>query len=115
MSVAAEATAAPSAEAEITELRERAERAEAEVRFWEGVAEKEVHPLRLRILRTLRDDLPQASPNSLSKLYQLPLGNVSYHAKRLRELGFVEVFKEVPRRGAMEHIMRVTKKARRRR
>jgi DNA-binding transcriptional ArsR family regulator len=99
---------------QIAALEERCEKAEAEAKFWEEVAEAESHPLRMMILRVLRDDFPQASPNSLHKLLKQPLSNVSYHAKVLRDRGLIRVVDEIQRRGAVEHILAVTKKARRR-
>lgn len=99
--------------AAMLKMEERAKKAEAEARFWEGVAEAESHPLRMKILRALRDDFHRTSASSLSKLFQEPLGNIAYHAKVLKERGLLEVVDEIQRRGAMEKIIRVTRKARR--
>jgi hypothetical protein len=39
----------------------------------------------------------------LQELTGEPLGNVSYHAKALREAGVIEVSETAKRRGALEH------------
>lgn len=62
------------------------------------------HPLRARVLAILNERV--ASPKELSIELEMPLGNVSYHVKTLREFGFIELVDEVPRRGATEHYYR---------
>jgi len=59
------------------------------------------HPLRVRILSIL--ETRNASPNELSKEIGAPLGTVSYHVRRLDELGLVKLVSTAPRRGAVEH------------
>lgn len=60
------------------------------------------HPLRIRILAIL-EDREMASPNELSELLGVSLGVMSYHVRRLHALGFLELVKRTPRRGAIEH------------
>lgn len=60
------------------------------------------HPLRIRILAIL-EERELASPNELSDLLGVSLGVMSYHVRRLHALGFLELVKRTPRRGAIEH------------
>jgi len=60
------------------------------------------HPLRIRILAIL-EDRELASPNELSELLGVSLGVMSYHVRRLHALGFLELVRRTPRRGAIEH------------
>lgn len=111
------AAPAPSKTEEIfAVLEKRAEIAEADARFWERVAMAEGHPLRMRILKTLRNDLPEASSIGMTRLFKKKkwnLGLVAYHTKELAKKGFVEVARTRPRRGAFETFYRVPKKDRR--
>src|SRR5262245_57449838 len=67
------------------------------------------HPLRQRILGALHDRV--ASPVELSRELEEPIGNVSYHVKKLEELGAVELVRTQPVRGALEHFYRARLKA----
>ena len=60
------------------------------------------HPLRIRILAML-EEREMASPNELSELLGVSLGVMSYHVRRLHALGFLELVRRTPRRGAIEH------------
>jgi len=60
------------------------------------------HPLRIRILAIL-EERDMASPNELSEMLGVSLGVMSYHVRRLHALGFLELVKRTPRRGAIEH------------
>jgi DNA-binding transcriptional ArsR family regulator len=60
------------------------------------------HPLRVRILSVL-ETRELASPNELSDELEVSLGVVSYHVRRLHALGFLELVRRTPRRGAIEH------------
>ncbi len=62
------------------------------------------HPVRARALAILNERV--ASPKEIAAALELPLGNVSYHVKTLREFGCIELVDEVPRRGATEHYYR---------
>lgn len=59
------------------------------------------HPLRVRILGVLDEQI--ASPRELAKALHAPLGNVSYHVRILTSLGLIELVRETPRRGSVEH------------
>jgi len=60
------------------------------------------HPLRVRILSIL-ESREMASPNELADELDVSLGVMSYHVRRLHALGFLELVKRTPRRGAIEH------------
>jgi DNA-binding transcriptional ArsR family regulator len=60
------------------------------------------HPLRVRILSVL-ETRELASPNELADELEVSLGVVSYHVRRLHALGFLELVRRTPRRGAIEH------------
>jgi DNA-binding transcriptional ArsR family regulator len=63
------------------------------------------HPLRPRILQILTDR-GEASPNEIAAELNVPLGTLSYHTRLLRDAGWIELVREVPRRGAVEHFYR---------
>jgi DNA-binding transcriptional ArsR family regulator len=67
------------------------------------------HPLRPRILQilTIRGE---ASPNQIADELSVPLGTLSYHTRLLRDYGWIELVREVPRRGAVEHFYRAVVK-----
>lgn len=60
------------------------------------------HPTRRRILELLQAR-ELASPVELAQELGIPLGTVSYHVRRLDQLGFIELAKRTQRRGAIEH------------
>ena len=60
------------------------------------------HPLRQRILERLSGG-GEASPKDLALALDEPLGNVAYHVRLLRRLGFIELVDTRQRRGALEH------------
>lgn len=70
------------------------------------VAKALAHPLRSRILAALADRT--ASPSQLADELEVPLGVLSYHVRRLTALGFLELVRRVPRRGAVEHYYTAT-------
>jgi DNA-binding transcriptional ArsR family regulator len=59
------------------------------------------HPLRVRILGILEEQA--ASPVELSQVLDATLGTISYHVRQLNDLGLLELVRETPRRGAIEH------------
>jgi DNA-binding transcriptional ArsR family regulator len=63
------------------------------------------HPLRPRILEILTYR-KEASPNEIAAELGVPLGTLSYHTRLLRDAGWIELVREVPRRGAVEHFYR---------
>lgn len=60
------------------------------------------HPTRVRILNLLRER-EMVSPVELGAELGLAVGTVGYHVRRLEALGFIELAKRTPRRGAVEH------------
>ena len=63
------------------------------------------HPLRPQILQILTQR-GEASPNEIAAELDVPLGTLSYHTRLLRDAGWIELVREVPRRGAVEHFYR---------
>jgi DNA-binding transcriptional ArsR family regulator len=63
------------------------------------------HPLRPQILQILALR-GEASPNEIASELGVPLGTLSYHTRLLRDAGWIELVREVPRRGAVEHFYR---------
>jgi DNA-binding transcriptional ArsR family regulator len=68
------------------------------------------HPLRLRILEVI-NDRGEASPVALAREFGRPLATVSHHTRVLRDLGYIEVTRTEPRRGAVEHFYRAVTQA----
>jgi len=64
------------------------------------------HPTRVAILRHLLV-AGESSPSKLAAALSLPLTNVSYHVRVLREAKWLRVVRRVPRRGAIEHRYRL--------
>ena len=67
------------------------------------------HPLRCRILAVTSSRV--ASPKELAQEFGEPLGNVSYHVRKLEQMGWLELVGEEKRRGANEHFYRATELA----
>jgi DNA-binding transcriptional ArsR family regulator len=63
------------------------------------------HPLRPQILHLLTYR-GEASPSQLATELEVPLGTLSYHIRLLRDTGWIEQVRTVPRRGAIEHFYR---------
>ena len=59
------------------------------------------HPLRVRVLEALEDRT--ASPSELADELGANLSLLSYHVRKLEELGMIELVRKAPRRGAIEH------------
>jgi DNA-binding transcriptional ArsR family regulator len=68
------------------------------------------HPLRLRLLEAIVERGEQ-SPSALARKFDQPLATVSRHVRILRDLGFVELTRTEPRRGAVEHFYRALRLA----
>jgi DNA-binding transcriptional ArsR family regulator len=66
------------------------------------VAKALSHPLRIEVLRALRER-PAISAVEYSRESRQPLGNVSYHVRALLSAGVIAEDELVPRRGAVEH------------
>jgi DNA-binding transcriptional ArsR family regulator len=67
------------------------------------------HPIRHRVLVMLNDRV--RSPNDLATELGESLGRVSYHVRRLADIGAIELVRTEPRRGAVEHFYRATARA----
>jgi DNA-binding transcriptional ArsR family regulator len=67
------------------------------------------HPIRHRVLVMLNERV--ASPNEIATEIGESLGRVSYHVRRLAEIGAIELVRTEPRRGAVEHFYRATAQA----
>ena len=65
------------------------------------------HPLRGNIMRLLRRD-GSLSPIAVSREIGQPVGTIAYHFRQLHKLGYIEVHDELQRRGATEHVYRLT-------
>jgi DNA-binding transcriptional ArsR family regulator len=63
------------------------------------------HPLRMRLL-TLISERGEASPVEMSRELGVSLATVSHHTRVLRDLGYIELSRTAPRRGAVEHYYR---------
>lgn len=61
------------------------------------------HPLRRRILRTLHEAEEAMSPIQLSRTLLVPVSNVSYHVRVLRDKGALSLRRTRPVRGSSEH------------
>jgi DNA-binding transcriptional ArsR family regulator len=59
------------------------------------------HPIRMKILSIL--DERTATPKELAGVLGLPLENVSYHVRTLKDFGFIKLEKTRQVRGAVEH------------
>jgi DNA-binding transcriptional ArsR family regulator len=66
------------------------------------------HPLRTRCLTVLSDRT--ASPNELAQELGEDVGNVSYHVKQLLKMEAIELVRERPVRGAIEHFYRAIRR-----
>jgi DNA-binding transcriptional ArsR family regulator len=69
------------------------------------------HPLRVQILGDL--SLPGAtwSPSDYAEEVRIPLSKVAYHFRELLKFGLIEVCRERPVRGSVEHFYRAKKSA----
>lgn len=62
------------------------------------------HPLRVQILEKLAGNTNGGmSPSAMADALEAPLGNVSYHVRKLADAGVLKLVNSVPRRGAIEH------------
>lgn len=59
------------------------------------------HPTRAKLLAIL--DRREASPSQLAKEIDEPLGTVSYHVRKLHNMGLLRLVDEKRQRGAVEH------------
>jgi DNA-binding transcriptional ArsR family regulator len=68
------------------------------------------HPIRMKILNIL--DERTATPKELAEILGLPLENVSYHVRTLKDFGFIKLEKTRQVRGAVEHHYRIAARPR---
>jgi DNA-binding transcriptional ArsR family regulator len=76
---------------------------------WRGVSNAALgamvaHPLRCRLLAIFADRV--ASPNEIAQELGMPVGDVSYHVRTLKDAGAIELVEERPVRGSTEHFYR---------
>ncbi|MGD9734471.1 MAG: ArsR/SmtB family transcription factor [Solirubrobacterales bacterium] len=64
------------------------------------------HPLRCRLLAVFADRV--ASPTEIAQELKMPVGDVSYHVRTLREAEMIELVEERPVRGSTEHFYRAS-------
>jgi DNA-binding transcriptional ArsR family regulator len=84
--------------------KESARKSELDV----GVVKAIGHPLRMQLLSRLNERV--ASPVELARELDESVQLVSYHVRILRDLGFVELVRTTPRRGAIEHHYRAVRR-----
>lgn len=58
---------------------------------WEKLTRSAMHPLAVSMLETMVDCEEPLSPSGLAIGLEQPLGNVSYHMRRLERLGLVRL------------------------
>jgi DNA-binding transcriptional ArsR family regulator len=73
------------------------------------IAKALAHPLRFRVLWRLNE--VEASPKELADALGESLPKVAYHVNVLHEVGAIELVRETPRRGAIEHHYRAVTRA----
>jgi DNA-binding transcriptional ArsR family regulator len=76
---------------------------------WRGVSDAALgaivaHPVRCRLIAIFADGV--ASPNQIAQELGMPVGDVSYHVRTLKEAGIIELVEERPVRGSTEHFYR---------
>lgn len=59
------------------------------------------HPLRIRIMSAL--ERRSATPKQIAEALDVPLENLSYHVRALRDFGFIKLEEQRMVRGAVEH------------
>lgn len=69
------------------------------------VATALAHPLRVAVLSLL--ERGPASPTEMARELKTPVENLSYHVRKLRDLGFIEIYELGMARGAVKHTYRL--------
>jgi DNA-binding XRE family transcriptional regulator len=64
------------------------------------------HPVRVEILRQLLEE-ETGTPSGFAAVLDVPLGVVSHHVRRLRDLGLIRIVRRTHRRGAVQHHYRL--------
>ncbi|MBS1878310.1 MAG: helix-turn-helix domain-containing protein [Actinobacteria bacterium] len=62
------------------------------------------HPVRCRLIAVFADRV--ASPNEIARELEMPVGDISYHVRTLKDAGIIELVEERPVRGSTEHFYR---------
>jgi DNA-binding transcriptional ArsR family regulator len=80
---------------------------------WRGVPDAALgaivaHPVRCRLMAIFADRV--ASPNEIAQELGMPVGDVSYHVRTLKDAGMIELVEERPVRGSTEHFYRAMTK-----
>lgn len=65
------------------------------------------HPARGGIIRLMRSN-GTLSPVVAARELGQSVGALAYHFRQLHKLGFIEICAEIPRRGATEHVYRLS-------
>ena len=73
-------------------------------------ARRTLHPTQIAILLELLMD--DAAPVDLAARMGEPLGNVSYHTRRLQTVGLIHITRTEQRRGAIKHVYGLAAEAR---
>jgi len=76
----------------------------------EHTARRTLHPTQIAILLELLMD--DAAPVDLAARMGEPLGNVSYHVRRLQAVGLIHITRTEMRRGAVKHVYGLLAEAR---
>lgn len=76
---------------------------------WRGVSDAALgaivaHPVRCRLIAIFA--VRVASPNEIAQELGMPVGDVSYHVRTLKDAGIIELVEERPVRGSTEHFYR---------
>lgn len=79
---------------------------------WQALAKASMHPLQVQILeRASSDPDTRFSPTELADEFKAPLGNVSYHVRKLSQIGLLKSAGTTPVRGALQHHYKLTAKS----
>lgn len=68
------------------------------------------HPMRIHIVSEINKPGRLLSPARFSEMVERPLSLVNYHFRELEKYDCIEVADEIPRRGAIEHLYRATRR-----
>lgn len=72
------------------------------------------HPIRLRVMAWAYDHPDdQFTPREMADRFGLPIENVAYHIRKLRECSMLREVRRTQVRGAVKHHLRLTAKGRR--
>lgn len=66
------------------------------------------HPVRIRVIRECQEGVKQSPSRLHAALPDVPLGTLAYHVRQLASAGLLERAGRVTRRGAIEHLYRLS-------